>query len=203
MKIGEIDISKVMVGSDEVTAIYAGLDLVYSGGTTPPTPTGSCLDYSALTRVFIDENFNTSTFPLEIYQLSFGGLGGITLGSGGFQTVIDLYNANNNWIGSVQVDYDSDSQSGDLTVFDTGGTGIYTDSDALAIVNVCSLFGGAVYIQDVPSVEVCTMYDCVEYDCLEWDEETGECIEQGECIMEECVMSETFYPLEVFVENNS
>ena len=28
-----------MVGSDEIAAIYAGLDLVYSGGTTPPTPT--------------------------------------------------------------------------------------------------------------------------------------------------------------------
>lgn len=36
MKIGNLDISKVMVGSDEIAAIYAGLDLVYS--STPPTP---------------------------------------------------------------------------------------------------------------------------------------------------------------------
>lgn len=40
MKIGSEDISKLYIGSSEVTKVYLGSTLVYSGGTTPPTPTG-------------------------------------------------------------------------------------------------------------------------------------------------------------------
>ena len=195
MKIGNLDVNKVMLGSDEVTAIYAGLDLVYSGGTTPPTPTGSCISEAEGTWVSLDENFDQTTFPLEVYKLDFGGLNTSSLGYGGTNsTGLDLYDANNNYIGQVNIGWDNDQQFGDLEVY-SGSTAIYTrssTSSALDVVDICSLFGGAIYIQDVPSVEVCGMYDCVD-----WDAETGE------CIMQECVMTETIYPLEVFVENNS
>ena len=39
IKIGNLDISSFKVGNTDVDAIYLGTSLVYSGGTTPPTPT--------------------------------------------------------------------------------------------------------------------------------------------------------------------
>ena len=36
MKIGNLDINSMKVGSSAVTAAYLGSTLVYSGGTTPP-----------------------------------------------------------------------------------------------------------------------------------------------------------------------
>ena len=162
---------------------------------TPPTPTGSCISEAEGTWVSLDENFDQTTFPLEVYELDFGGLNTSSLGYGGTNsTGLDLYDANNNYIGQVNVGWDNDQQFGDLEVY-SGSTAIYTrssTSSALDVVDICSLFGGAVYIQDVPSVEVCAMYDCVD-----WDAETGE------CIMQECVMTETIYPLSVLIENNS
>ncbi|MBO7733597.1 MAG: hypothetical protein J6S67_13615 [Methanobrevibacter sp.] len=203
MKIGNLDISSIKVGSIDVDAVYLGTDLVYSGGTTPPTPSGSCISEAEGTWVSLDENFDQTTFPLAIYQLNFGAFNSMSCYYNcQFQTGLDFYDANNNHIGHVQLDYDFDSQSGSLTVWGSG-TQIYASSDVFSNVNVCTLFGGAVYIQDVPSVENCQMMDCLEYECYEWDEETGECIDQGPCMQEECVMSETFYPLSVLIENNS
>lgn len=57
---------------------------------------------------------------------------------------------------------------------------IDTDDASVMIGNLCS-------------GEECTEYNCEEYECTEYDEETGECIEQGEnCIQQgdECVYSE-------------
>ena len=56
-----------MVGSDEVTAIYAGLDLVYSGGTTPPIQPQYRTLTTATTCVGVDK------YELDEYQVSLDG----------------------------------------------------------------------------------------------------------------------------------
>ena len=70
--IGNNEISGIYVGNSEITSIYVGTDLVYSGGTTPPTPTGDTTNYLCFTAqqdnstVALSKNgTNTPTITLE------------------------------------------------------------------------------------------------------------------------------------------
>lgn len=181
IKLGNLDIS-MKVGSDDVSAAYLGSTLVYSGGT-PPTPT-SCIDIEYGDIVLIDPDFDTST---PVYGMSFDGLATLSEyenGQANGQT--DIFDENGNILGSVYGHYDNDNQNGDISV-DSGYTQIYT-ADTLT-VDLCQLFGGPVYVNtdSIAAVDTCDMYDCTEYECLEWDEETGECVEQGDCMTYDCV----------------
>lgn len=185
IKLGNNDIS-LKLGNDTVDAVYLGNTLVYSGNTpTPPTPTGDCIDIDTEgTTIIIDPNFDTT---IPIYGMNFDGLTTLSEyenGQANGQT--DIFDENGNFLGSVYGHYDNDNQSGDISV-DSGYTQIYTAGTLT--VDLCQLFGGPVYVNtdSIAAVDTCDMYDCTEYECLELDEETGECVEQGDCIQNECV----------------
>ena len=66
------------------------------------------------------------------------------------------------------------------------------EGDYLTILKDATEGEENILIGSLCSGKECTEYDCAEYECTEYDEETGECIEQGEnCIQEgECINSE-------------
>ena len=194
--------------SDSVVGLY---DLVnstfYTSDTNvpltcyPTPPQSSCIAESAGTWVNVDDYWNTSQ---AVYKMNFGGLDlvaqcdGNSHGGG-----CDLYDENDNWLGSIEAEYDCSTYMASISVYDDQGVEIFT-ADTLDTVDVCELFGGAVYVKEVPAFDVCTMHDCLEYECLEWDEESGECIEYSDtCIQDICVQEETVYPLSVLIENNA
>lgn len=69
--IGNNEISSIYVGNSEISSIYVGTDLVYSGGTTPPTPTGDTTNYLCFTAqqdnstVALTKNGSPTTITLE------------------------------------------------------------------------------------------------------------------------------------------
>lgn len=149
-------------------------------------PTRDCIDIDTEgTVIIIDPDFDTTT---PIYGMSFEGLTTLSeYDNGQANGQTDIFDENGNLLGSVYGHYDNDNQSGDISVADSGNTQIYT-ADTLT-VDLCQLFGGPVYVNTdyIAAVDTCNMYDCTEYECLNWDEETGECIEQGDCLNWDCV----------------
>lgn len=84
----------------------------------------------------------------------------------------------------------------ELYIDDSSQQNVYTSlENEYADFDLCDILGSGFYLKasDVPSVEVCDQEECTEYECLEYDEETGECVEQGECISTECVESHGEY----------
>ena len=116
-----------------------------------------------------------------------------------------LYNSPNDatWTYMVSVtymlDHDSETYYYELYIYDSSMHIVYSDTSGSgsAEFDLCDILGSGFYLKDsdVPSVEVCDQEECTEYECLNWDEETGECIEQGDtCIQTECVESHQEYP---------
>lgn len=115
-----------------------------------------------------------------------------------------LYNSPNdsNWVYMVSALYNrgEEGEGGnyDLIIEDSSMQAVYQSlENEIAEFDLCDILGSGFYLKadDVPSVEVCDQEECTEYECLNWDEETGECIEQGDaCISTECTASHTEYP---------
>lgn len=76
---------------------------------------------------------------------------------------------------------------------------VYRTTDRSENIDLCQILGGGFYLADtdLPQFAYCTSVECAEYECLQEDEETGECIEEGECINYGCANEETAYPLQV------
>lgn len=168
---------------------YPAVSWIVSGDTVhfdKAAPTRDCIDIDTEgTVIIIDPDFDTTT---PIYGMSFEGLTTLSeYDNGQANGQTDIFDENGNLLGSVYGHYDNDNQSGDISVADSGNTQIYT-ADTLT-VDLCQLFGGPVYVNtdSIAAVDTCNMYDCTEYECLEWDEETGECVEQGDCRTYDCV----------------
>ena len=156
------------------------LYIITSGQTCTPTS-------SAFTQV----NGNVSDLVYEL-KFDFGGIQG-SYESGSLQadTLIDTTTWQSGFGGyGVSCIYDDMNDLTSVSI-DSGGTEIYTAETAGSSITVdlCQVFGQGMYIVEdsVPNIQTCGATECTEYDCLEWDEETGECIEQGDCIQEECV----------------
>ena len=112
-----------------------------------------------------------------------------------------LYNSPNDatWAYKIEAYYNIEGGIDDsnITIRDSSDQIVYGGEGGEEVfIDLCEILGSGFYLkaEDVPSVDVCDQTECTEYDCLEWDEETGECIEQGDCIQTECVESHTEYP---------
>ena len=191
-----------------VNGIPTNWTIVNSG----ETPSASCITSSEGQWIQVDENFDVSN-PIPIYEVDMSGLNmGAGMGTGFYSSGFDIYDENGNWLGQLESTWDYDNDYGWTTINDSNGQEIFNEETLE--VDVCQLFGGPIYIQDVPTFEWCDTYECTEYECLEWDcleydEETGECIEEGDCIQEgdciryDCGQTSDHYPLSIFVPNDA
>lgn len=159
-----------------------------------PVPT--CMPTNPNVWVSVDPN--DFDFSQKVYQIDLGIAS--SQGEWGVAEAI-LYNSPNDANGaySASATYMLDAGQGtyyyDIIIRDSLNQIVYSDSSESAEIDLCDILGSGFYLKadEVPSGEVCDQEECTEYDCLEWDEETGECIEQGECIQSECVQSHTEY----------
>ena len=152
-------------------------------------------------NVWVAVNPSVFDFSQKVYQLDLDIAS--YLGEGNTLEAY-LYNSPNDatWAYKIDVFYIVDPTEGthyyDITIRDSSDQSVYEDtSDGNVYIDLCDILGSGFYLKatDVPSAEACDYEECTEYECLEWDEETGECIEQGEtCITTECVESHTEYP---------
>lgn len=143
----------------------------------------------------VDNTFDRTT---QIYGIDFGG------GDGGNDNTgrdYELYVRNqSNTVYSISCHIpDPNADNGDynsITINNSDGT-LYRQIDNTATINsFCEIFGQAMYISanaTIPSYEQCVDEQCTNYECIQYDEETGECIEQGDCINTECMQYETTY----------
>ena len=189
VKIGNLDISSFKVGGSDCS-IYLGTTLVYSGGTQTCEPTNP--------NVWVVADPSDFDFSQKVYQIDLGIA--YNIGEGNTLEAF-LYNSPNDatWAYKISITLMLNPSEGgyyyDTTIRDSSDQSVYeTDS---YLIDLCEILGSGYYLkaEDVPSVEVCDEEGCTEYECLEWDEETGECIEQGECIQSECIQSHTEYML--------
>ena len=109
-----------------------------------------------------------------------------------------LYNSPNdsNWTYIVGALFNNEEGYYDLIIEDSSMQAVFESlENGVADFNLCDILGSGFYLkaEDAPSVEVCDQEECVSYGCLNWDEETGECIEQGDCESYECVESHQDY----------
>ena len=185
IKIGNLDISAFKVGSDDCK-VYLGDTLLYSGGTTPQT---SCTPTSQILTTF-DDIFDT-TNPIYAINLEELSILAPYCENGYASVYFSLYDASGNTVLYVQASSSVDSGD-EVTILDTNNNVVYS-STTLNTISICSLFGSPLYLDNIinptyniPTVQTCEMQECTEYDCMEYDEETGECIQEGDCIMYEC-----------------
>ena len=148
------------------------LYIITSGQTCTPTS-------SAFTNV--DENFSDFSSPVYELKFDFSSIQG-SYESGSLEAFAGINTVSDSGQGGYSVDCLYDDMN-DLTSIriESGGTDIYTADTAGSSITVdlCQVFGQGMYILEgsIPTVDT-----CAEYDCYEWDEETGDCIVQGDCI---------------------
>lgn len=161
-----------------------------------PVPT--CMPTNPNLWISVDPNY--FDFTQKVYQIDLGIAAYITEGN---TLEVYLYNSPNDatWAYRVQIGYTTDPDEGrnvyEITICDSSQQIVDYNPDADTYIDLCEILRSGFYLKasDVPSVEVCDQEECTEYDCLEYDEDTGECIEQGDtCISSECTASHTEYP---------
>lgn len=169
----------------------SGTDEVYFDDIIP-TPT--CQPTNPNVWVTVDpSNFD---FSQKVYQLDLSIANNLPYSEG---VSLGLYNSPSDSNFAYKIDVvkninpDDGTTSFAVTIIDSSDQIVYEGDDTL--MDLCEILGSGFYLKasDVPSVEACDQTECTEYECLNWDEETGECIEQGECISTECVQSHTEY----------
>lgn len=137
----------------------------------------------------VDDNFDKTT---QIYGIDFSNYDALNNEQTSFG--VGLKSANNI---EYTVDVSTSNVEPYFTTTVTRGTETVYTAD-VAGFNFCDIFGEPMYISDtatIPSYETCVNEECTEYDCLQYDEETGECIEQGDCINTQCIETQTNYPM--------
>ena len=154
-------------------------------------------------NVWVAVNPSVFDFSQKVYQLDLSIASNV---GEGWSLEAYLYNSPNDatWAYKVSVTYMLDQTEGtfyyDISIDDSSMQNVYYDtiSEGEGVyIDLCEILGSGFYLKatDVPSVEVCDQEECTEYECIEWDEETGECIEQGDaCISTECTASHQEYP---------
>ena len=195
IKLGSLDISAFKVGSAD-TKVYLGDTLLYSGGTTPPTPT-------SYTWVFADENFvNTQQiYGVRIFWLTEDD------DSEGF----DIY-GDSSFTETYHCLIDFDGAEYSIYITDGGANTIYSDTvmSMPTELDFITIFGRPMYLSTAPYDygmcidEQCVETECIcEEECMEWDEETGECLYSQcppgceECVEWECNEREIVYICDV------
>jgi len=150
-------------------------------------------------NVWVSADPNEFDFSQKVYQIDLG----MAYNIEDLEALeVFLYNSPNDatWAYRVSVTKNVDPDVGGFLdygiLIESSMQIVYEDTSESAVIDLCDILGSGFYLKstDVPSVEVCDQNECTEYDCLEYDEETGECIEQGDCIQTECVDSHTDYP---------
>lgn len=134
----------------------------------------------------VDDNFDKTT---QVYGIDFSNYDALNNEPTTF--TVDLNSANNI---EYTVDVNTNNAEPYFTTTVTRGTETVYTAD-VAGFNFCEVFGEPMYISAFPSYEQCVDEQCTEYECVQWDEETGECIEQGDCISTECIETQTNYPM--------
>lgn len=153
-------------------------------------------------NVWVVVNPSVFDFSQKVYKLDLGIVS--NLGEGNTLDAF-LYNSPNDgtWTYWIEVGYTFDPTEGtpiyEINIRNISQQIVYSETSGEGdgvLIDLCDILGSGYYIkeEEVPSVEVCDQEECTEYECLEYDEETGECIEQGEtCITTECVESHEEY----------
>ena len=155
--------------------------------------TQQCTVPATATLHTVDNNFD---FTHEVYGLSFGSMEYLSEHSGeGDMASTNLFDANDNQY-TIDCTYMSDSGTWELQISNLSG--IVIERLTTPSFSCCDVFNQPMYLKNtmIPTIDTCASYECTEYECLQYDEETGECIEQGECISSECTAYETNYVLE-------
>ena len=171
MKLGELDISKVMLGSTEITSIYLGANQVFDGGDEP-----SC-------------NCNCTNCTTSAITSAVIGLPVCSL-------TLDMndpnrYNSNNMLFDDAlcecdqSLDYIVDTMEGSISVIDDNGGGdeiakYYFETDGTDNGDgtyTIDFNGGKIYPNAI--YENCGLYGCFTCGCGEEDPDCSHC--DGEC----------------------
>lgn len=159
------------------------------------TPSPTCAPPSSATTYTVDEQFD---FTKPVYELDFGDMANLSEHEDPYDSAsVTLYDENNTAY-SVGCIYTSSNGSWSIIITQNGTT-VYTSNTSS--FSCCTVFGKPMYLHsdEIPTIQTCNMYECLEYECLEWDEESGECLEYGDCVegQEMCVEAIDNYVLSV------
>lgn len=208
MKIGELDVSKIMLGSTEISSIYLGANQVFDGGGDEPSCNCNCtncttsaitsnvigLPVCSLTLDMNDPNRYNSNWMLfddalcecdqevDYYVNTTEGSISVINGNGGGSEIAKYY---------FETD-GTDNGDGTYTIDFNGGK-IYPNS----VDDNCGLYGcftcgcgeedpDCSHCQSCEPEEGCIDYDYENCECIEWDEggggdECDPCDPEGEC----------------------
>lgn len=152
IKIGNLDISAFKVGSSDCK-IYLGTTLLYSGGTTPPTPSYNYITYNASAK--LDET-TSSTYSSGLHTNAFSGASGqLTITSHTFENGVGIIEFDGDVITVGDFAFYSTTTMTDVTIPDTvTSIGDYAFGG-------CSSLTSIVIPDSVTSIGTSAFYYCI------------------------------------------